>query len=107
MTLFVAGQVVLTFERGVAYVANESAFQVVSDEVLFQQFPLRVGHLAFGTEEQGTAVQSRSDLDFSRFGTWLPLLRWLLLLFLLLLFGSTDASVGCGGSIDRTRTRGT
>lgn len=106
MALLVACQVVLSFERGVADVTNEPTFQVVPDQVLLQQFPLRVGHLTLGTQEQRTTVQRRSDLDFSRLGAGLSLLRWLLLLLLLFLFGSTGGAGGCGGSIDRAGTGG-
>lgn len=105
MALFVACQVVLSFERGVANIANESSFQVVSDQMLLQELPLRVGHLALGTQEQRAAVQSRAHLNLSRLWAGFALLRWLLLLFLFLLFRPAGA-VGGGGSIDRSGAGG-
>lgn len=105
MALFVACQVILSFERGVANIANESAFQVVPYQMLFQELPFRVGHLAFGTQEQWTSIQCRADLDFSRFRAGFSLFWWLLFLLLFLLFGAAGA-VGGGGSVDRSGTGG-
>lgn len=103
VALLVARQVVLAFERGVANIANKPTLQVVPNQMLLEQFPLRVGHLALGTQEQRAAVQCGSYLDLTRFRSWLALLWGLFLLFLFLLVAG--GTVG-RGAVYRTGTGG-
>lgn len=45
VALFVAREVVFPFQAGAAYVADESSLQGVAQEVLLQQFSLRIRHV--------------------------------------------------------------
>lgn len=59
------------------------AFDFVCDQMLFEHFLVRVGHIAFGATEKGRAVQRHCNMDLAgtrSSGLW----RFLLVLLLLL-----------------------
>lgn len=74
VALLVPRQVVLAFQGSIADVADEPPLQVVSDQVLFQETPLRIGHLALGAAEQGTSVESGRQPNLTGLWPWLLLL---------------------------------
>lgn len=43
----VARQMVLAFQRRITNIANESSLNGMRNDVLFDQTPIRIGHLAF------------------------------------------------------------
>uniref|UniRef100_A0A182LTI4 Nucleolar 27S pre-rRNA processing Urb2/Npa2 C-terminal domain-containing protein n=1 Tax=Anopheles culicifacies TaxID=139723 RepID=A0A182LTI4_9DIPT len=89
-------------KENIGYKARyESTLKIVADQMLLEQFPLRVCHLTLGAQEQQTPVEGRPHLDFARFWTGFTLLRWFLLLLPLLLVGGRVSSRS-GSSISGT-----
>lgn len=66
----VALQVLLALETGAAYVAYEAPLDLVANQVLFEEFFFRVGHVALRATEEGSAVQGRSNVNLNRRYLW-------------------------------------
>uniref|UniRef100_A0A182QWZ3 Secreted protein n=1 Tax=Anopheles farauti TaxID=69004 RepID=A0A182QWZ3_9DIPT len=92
VALLVARQVILALEGRIADVADKPALEVVPDQVLLEQLPLRVRHLTLGTKKQQATVQgalppvlppdswAESRWNLPRIGAWLWL-KWAMLTF--------------------------
>lgn len=56
-------QVIFSLQPRAANVADESPFDFVAHQVLFEQLFFRIGHVTFRTTEQRGAVQRSVDMD--------------------------------------------
>lgn len=64
---FVSGQMVFALQSGIADVAHEPSLHGMRDDVLFDQGPVGIRHLAFGTTEERGSVQSLRLPDLTGF----------------------------------------
>lgn len=114
----VPGQVILALQRCIADVADETPFNRVRDDVLLDQRPVRIRHLALGTTEERGPVQRLRLPDLAWLRSRLLLahcshLGCLLRLFLLLLAGGrgrghlTGPATPQSVPVDRVRGRRT
>lgn len=76
-------EMLLPLESRTAYIADEPPLDLVTDQMLLEQFFLRISHVALRTAEECRAVEGRDDADLTGFR--LLRLRWLLLVLLLAL----------------------
>lgn len=93
----VSGQVILALQRRITNVTDEPSLHGMRDDVLLDETPVRIGHLALRAAVKRRAVQRLRLPDLAWLGARLLLLWWFLL-FGLLAAGRSRAPAGVRGA---------
>lgn len=95
---FVACEMILPLQRGITDIAHEAPLDGMRNDVLLDQAPLRVRHLALGAAEQGRPIQGLRFPYLTRFRARFLLLRWFAFL-LLFRFGLSRTIARAGPAV--------